>query len=114
MKTKHWWYWEIWHNTQLQIIAVEAETQEEAVSIFTKHAGKSIVEKIDLHDFPLELSEGMGRLVQMLLSRYTLEEEKNGKISKLYKYTGQQLVLILGENVKQQPVNKFNLGKLLA
>lgn len=117
MVNKHWWYWEIYHNgehgQQLQCIAVFAETQEQAISIFTKCAGKYLLEKINLHDFPLELSEGFGNIVQMLLSRYTFEESENGKISRLYKFSPKFLILILGENTK--PVRpKLDLGKLLA
>lgn len=112
MNNKHWWYWEIYNNTQLQVIAVFAQTQEEAVGIYTKCTGKSIAERINLNDFPLQLSEGMGNIVQMLLSRYTFEESEAGKISRLYKYTPESLILILGENTKPMKP-KFNLGKML-
>ena len=111
---KQWWYWEICNNTQLQTIAVQADTQEEAVSIFTKRAGKNISDKINLTDFPLILSEGMGLLVERLLSRFTLDERKNGEIRRMYKCTPSHMILILGTYEGIIPQEKANLGKLLS
>lgn len=108
--TYYYWEWEIIRNERkhTQVIAVKANSREEARELFIKRAGHSIKELMSglIKQECVELSEGMKSICDMLLNRYPIDCT-NGKAGRFYRFTPSLAILIITTNTqpKVEPVD---------